>query len=222
MAQWAVERGMARHVKVTGDAEPILAAASPDNSGIALICGTGSLAWGRNREGATARAGGWGYLMGDEGSAYAVALAGLQAAVRAADGRGPPTALLEGLQRELGAANPQQLVERVYAPEMTRERLAALAKAVFDAARKDAVALAIVNAAGEELALHIAVLCRGLGFGGGSYPLAFAGGVILEQSSLREKVLASLARDACAPREVVQVTEPVRGAVALARQLVAM
>jgi N-acetylmuramic acid 6-phosphate etherase len=222
IANWAVERGIARHVKVTGDAEPILAAASPDNVGIALICGTGSMAWGRNREGATARAGGWGYLLGDEGSAYAIARAGLQAAVRAADGRSEPTALLDVMQRELDAATPQQLVERVYAPETTRERLASLAKAVFEAARKDAVALAIVHAAGKELALHIVVLCRGLGFGSGSYPLAFAGGVILEQSSLREKVLASLARDEFAPSEVVLVTEPARGAVALARQLVAM
>ncbi|MEX2027532.1 MAG: BadF/BadG/BcrA/BcrD ATPase family protein, partial [Pirellulaceae bacterium] len=73
---WAGERRIAAVVQVTGDAEPILAAASPDNWGIALICGTGSLAWGRNQRGQTARCGGWGYLIGDDGSAYAIALAG--------------------------------------------------------------------------------------------------------------------------------------------------
>src|SRR5262245_59230190 len=51
IANWAMQRGIATRVRVVGDAEPILAAASPDNCGIALICGTGSLAWGRNRAG---------------------------------------------------------------------------------------------------------------------------------------------------------------------------
>src|SRR5205823_15045021 len=68
IASWAEKHGIAQNVRVTGDAEPILAAASPENCGVALICGTGSLAWGRNRAGVIARAGGWGYLLGDEGS----------------------------------------------------------------------------------------------------------------------------------------------------------
>src|SRR5439155_21475116 len=123
----ATEQKIARAIRVTGDAEPILAAASSDNSGVALICGTGSMAWGRNAAGKTARCGGWGFLIGDEGSAYWIARAGLTAAVRGADGRGEMTALLPRFQKELQAAAPQDLVDRVYSPQMTRERIASLA-----------------------------------------------------------------------------------------------
>ena len=58
IASWAGQQSIAHTVRVTGDAEPILAAASPDNVGIVLICVTGSLAWGRNRAGEIARAAG--------------------------------------------------------------------------------------------------------------------------------------------------------------------
>src|SRR5262245_11902462 len=111
MEAWAKDAGIAQTVRVCGDAEPILAAASPNNRGVALICGTGSLAWGRNMAGEVARNGGWGYLLGDEGSGYAIALAGLNVAVRAADGRGQPTILLDRLLHQLGANAPQEMVE---------------------------------------------------------------------------------------------------------------
>ena len=101
IAAWARQQRIAERIRVCGDAEPILAAASPENSGIVLIAGTGSLAWGRNQAGETARCGGWGYLLGDEGSGYAIALAGLHAAMRAADGRGPQTDLLAAFMDKL-------------------------------------------------------------------------------------------------------------------------
>src|SRR5262249_21968749 len=134
IARWAEDRAIARRVCVVGDAEPILAAATPDNCGVALICGTGSLAWGRNALGQTARSGGWGYLIGDEGSGYAIARAAVAAAMRAADGRGQPTAILELLLKKFGVASPPELVERIYAPEFKREQLATLCTLVFDAA----------------------------------------------------------------------------------------
>jgi N-acetylglucosamine kinase-like BadF-type ATPase len=215
---WATERQLAKCVRVTGDAEPILAAASPDNCGIALICGTGSLAWGRNRAGEVSRCGGWGYLLGDEGSGYAIARAGLQAAMRAADGRGPRTELLDLLGRELGAPSPSDLIERVYAPKMTRERLAGLAKVVFDAARTDPVAQAIVAAAAAELAEMIAVLSARLALRAGDYPLALAGSVVLNQPELQSQMQTELHHRGRAPGTMSLVHEPVRGAIALARK----
>jgi len=217
IADWAKSRRIAERVTVTGDAELVLAAASPENVGIALICGTGSLAWGRNAAGAVARCGGWGYLVGDEGSAYAIARAGLQAAVRAADGRGEATRLLEAFQNELGARRPEQLIDAVYAPEMTRERLAALAMIVFAEAGDDPLAKAIVTTAAEELATLVRVLSHRLRMDAGSYRLALSGSVILQQALLRERMLASLTQEMAAPGNVVCVSEPVRGALALAR-----
>jgi N-acetylglucosamine kinase-like BadF-type ATPase len=217
IASWAEKQGIARHVRVVGDAEPILAAASPDNVGIALICGTGSLAWGRNRAGEIARAGGWGYLFGDEGSGYAIARAGLTAAVRAADGRGQPTAILNRFQEELGAATPQDLVECIYASEMTRERLASLAPIVFDATHNDAVAQSIIAGAADELAQMVGVLCRRLALSNRDFSLALAGSVILHQSTLRTLLFQRLDRHGFMPVSTSLVDEPVRGALALAR-----
>ena len=217
LTQWADARGLAQITRVTGDAEPILAAASSENWGIALIAGTGSLAWGRNRAGDVERSGGWGYLIGDEGSAYAIALAGLRAATQAADGRGPATELLSRFQQRLDAASPQHLIERVYGPDMTRERLAALAIVVFDAAANDSIAQQIVDTAATELADMAAALVEPLSLPVGEYPLALAGSVLSQQTSLRQRVLDRLHQTAAAPGPVSIVTEPVRGAVTLAR-----
>jgi len=221
IAAWAKELQLATRVRITGDAEPILAAAAPDNCGIALICGTGSLAWGRNRAGEVARCGGWGYLIGDEGSAYAIARAGLREAVRSADGRGYLTSLLARFQKELTAPTPQDLIDRVYSPQMTRERLAGLAHIVFDAALRDPAANRIVTDAARDLADMIVVLCRQLQFPASGYILAVTGGVMLNETLLREGVLQCLEHDGVAPTTVISVAEPVRGAVALARLLAA-
>jgi N-acetylglucosamine kinase-like BadF-type ATPase len=217
IAAWAKDIGIASRVQVTGDAEPILAAASPDNCGIALICGTGSLAWGRNSAGEVARCGGWGYLLGDEGSGYAIARSGLQAAVRAADGRGPLTSLLPLFQAQLEAATPQDLIDRIYSPQMTRERLAGLAHVVFDAALRDPAAKQIVVEAAFQLAEMVIVICRQLDLTGGRYPLALAGSVILSETLLGELVLERLKESSAAPSSAAFIAEPVRGAVALAR-----
>ena len=214
---WAISRGMAEKVKVVADIEPILAAASPKNWGVALICGTGSLVWGRNRAGEVVRCGGWGYLLGDEGSAYAIALAGLRAAVRAADGRGPATALLGSFQERLSAERPEEIIDRIYRPEMTRERIAQLAETVFSAADGDAVAESIIAAAAVELAEAIAIVARRLGFQAAAYPLAVAGGVVLNQAGYCELIRSRLRQAGLEPAGMERVAEPVRGTVALAR-----
>ncbi len=219
LVEWATLHGIAQSVRVTSDAEPVIAAASPDDCGIALICGTGSLAWGRNAAGQIARAGGWGYLMGDEGSAYAIALAGLKAISRAADGRGPSTAIREPMLAELHVQWPDDFIDQVYSPHTTRQRLASLAKIVFDVAPADPVAQAIIAAAAADLAEIISTLCRRLQFPGGAYTLALAGSVILNQPALRQSLQNQLAQRDESPANTVLVTDPVRGAIAIARQL---
>jgi N-acetylglucosamine kinase-like BadF-type ATPase len=219
LVRWALERGIATRVKVTGDAEPVLAAVTADNVGIVLLCGTGSFAWGKNGAGEIARCGGWGYLLGDEGSGYAIARAALTAAVRAADGRDPPTALLDALSEAISAESPQAIVERVYAAEMTRERLAGLAAIVCELAATDATARTIIDDAAAGLAEMVVALARRLDLQDGEYPLALAGSVILNQPPLEAAVCNRLAPAGLAPASTHRVEEPVRGAVALARQL---
>jgi BadF/BadG/BcrA/BcrD ATPase family len=81
-------------VQVVHDTELILAAAEL-TTGIALIAGTGSVAWGRDASGRVARAGGWGYLLGDEGSGYGIAREAVRHALRLADEGQPPDRLTQ-------------------------------------------------------------------------------------------------------------------------------
>ncbi|HET6426626.1 MAG TPA: BadF/BadG/BcrA/BcrD ATPase family protein, partial [Planctomycetaceae bacterium] len=219
LADWARASGIADRVSVSGDAEPILAAGSAEHTGIALIAGTGSLAWGRNAAGQVARTGGCGYLLGDEGSAYAIAMAALRAAMQSADGRRPPTTLLPQLLEFFQAHSPANLIEILYSGEMTRDQIASCTPIVFAAADDDPAAATILSQAAEDLAVMITALAEKLGFEHTRYALAITGGLLLHQDRFRQAVLDRLS--AHPPGSVTLVTEPVRGAVALARRLVA-
>jgi N-acetylglucosamine kinase-like BadF-type ATPase len=218
IAAWAAKRRFARSVRIHSDPELALAAGTPENWGIALLCGTGSLAFGRTADGRVDRCGGWGYLLGDEGSGYAIAMAALNAAVRAADGRGEPTILLERFMKTLGAATPMALTERVYEATVTPAHLAHGAKLVFEAAETDAVAQRILGKAADELAEMVVTLSRRLGFAAGRYPLALAGSVIVKQVGFRAQVLDRLKQAGAEPSASEIVPKPVRGAVILARR----
>ena len=115
---------LAHKIEVTTDAAILLAAGTPEGWGLALVAGTGSIAYGRMADGRRARAGGWGHLLGDEGSAYALVLAGLRAVARAADGRGPATVLTERFLAEMSLSRPQELVPAIYRGGADRAALA--------------------------------------------------------------------------------------------------
>lgn len=220
MREWAVANNIADQIEITTDAEAVLAAASPDRVGVALICGTGSLAWGRDGAGRVERAGGWGYLLGDEGSAYGIAVAGLQAVAQAIDGRGPKTLLLEIFQERLQALAPFDLIERIYNPAMTRDKIAALAEVVFDTEANDEVATDVLQHGARALADCVTCVGHKLGFVAGEYTLGVTGGVILSQGRYRESVLQCLSERGFEPRRVELVAQPVVGALQMARRLI--
>ena len=221
IAAWGRRQLIADRIRVCGDAEPILACASPDNVGIVLIAGTGSLAWGRNAAGETARCGGWGYLLGDEGSGYAIALAGLRAAARATDGRGPPTDLLSAFLQTLHVNAPEQLIAKVYSVEMTREQLAGLADVVFDCRSTDEEAERIIAIAANELAALAATVAGRLRLPPREYLLVLCGGVFRHQPSYANEVALALRNQQVWHGSFVFADEPVHGAVALAARLAA-
>ena len=94
----AIIRGIMRRignkapVLVVNDALIALEAGAGDGPGIVVIAGTGSICYGRNERGQAARAGGWGYILADEGSGWWIGQRAMQAVMRQADGRGPATA----------------------------------------------------------------------------------------------------------------------------------
>src|ERR1041384_2178791 len=90
---WASDKFPGTAVRVLSDAEVLLRAGSPSGPALVLICGTGSIVYGRTITGELIRAGGWGYLFGDEGSGYTIGIAALRAVMQSYDGRGPKTLL---------------------------------------------------------------------------------------------------------------------------------
>ena len=217
VSDWIRQHGLANEVLVTDDAEPILACGTPQGWGIGLISGTGSFALARSATGQTARVGGWGYRFGDEGSGYAIATAGLTAAARAADGRGPVTLLLDRFLDKFQLRQPRQLIEKVYAHDVDRRAIADAARIVFDAAPQDALADEIISDAAQSLAEMAITAQRALTLPA-DLPLGIAGGAILQSTLLRSYVIAQLAARDVRPTPLTDVPDPVAGAVLLARR----
>lgn len=185
-------RDLAETLRLTNDAELILGALD-DAVGVAVICGTGSIALGRDARGGTTRAGGWGHIIGDEGSGYDLGRACLQAVSRAADGRGQNTVLLDLLRREWDLKEPSDMIGHVY-PQGDKKQIARLSALVCSAARDgDAVAGAIVARAADELALGIMTVGGKLHFPD-ALPLALGGGLLVHEAELREMVLERIRR----------------------------
>ncbi|MBN2475940.1 MAG: N-acetylglucosamine kinase [Pirellulales bacterium] len=219
---WARQRRLADRFRVVHDALPVLAIASPPGCGIALICGTGSLAFGSNRDARVARAGGWGFLFGDEGSGYAIARAGLRAAAKAADGRAPETRLLPAMLRRFDLKEPPQLIPAVYRIADDRGEVAALAEVVTQAAgENDPTAGRILDDAAGELAAMVSAVAGKLFSRREPISLALAGGVLLGAECLQTRLSDRLAALKLNLEPVVRVPDPVVGAVRLAQSLAA-
>ncbi len=123
-----------------------------DDIGIVVAAGTGSIVFGRNYQGETKRVGGWGYLLGDEGSAYKIAVAGMQAALKAYDGREISTRIVEDFKQHLGLTSIEDLIEVIYRRGWGVKEIAALAPIVDNAAAAgDEVANNIIDDAVQEL-----------------------------------------------------------------------
>jgi glucosamine kinase len=205
-------------IDVTHDGIAALYAGNPQGCGVVLIAGTGSIAYGRNREGDESRAGGWGYLIGDEGSAVWIGLEGLRAATHHVDGRGAPTAITQHVLRELGVAELMAVLPILYGRPHPSPAVTAAARAVAMAASaNDAIAVGILRRGASALARAATVVAISLGLADG--PVYLAGGAFEQLPALgqqaRMELLGMLPRAAVEPvRE-----EPAMGAARLAARL---
>ena len=132
--------------------------------GIAMIAGTGSIGFGINKRGERARSGGWGWIIGDEGSAYWIAIKALNAVSRAYDGRGEKTILSKKLKEHFSIDNELEILTKIY-KEMGGEvkEIAKIAKIVDEAANEgDIIARRIMEEAGKELALCVLSIAKRL------------------------------------------------------------
>ncbi len=177
----------AEHLLVTTDAVTALAGATAHGRGIITIAGTGSIAFGRNAAGATARAGGWGYVFGDEGGAFDLVRQSLRAALRMEEGWGPPTSLRATLLQATGVPSANHALHLFYTDQWPRSRVATLAPLVDAAAlAADAVAVEIVNRAAIDLAMLAASVRQQLWQPGDAVEVAYIGGVF-ESLTVRER-----------------------------------
>jgi glucosamine kinase len=211
--------GRQARVLVVNDALVALEAGAPGQPGVVVISGTGSIAYGRNARGEAARAGGWGYVLGDEGSGYWIGRAALRAVLRESDHRGPRTALSRLLLEHFSVAEAQGLIHEVYHTNLQPSAIGSLAKCVQDAfSQGDAVAIGILRAAADELEGSALSVARRLDLLGQRFTFILAGGIFRAVPWLEQELERRL--PVAAPNSLARLLdrEPASGAVGLALQ----
>ena len=205
-------------IKVTDDACIALRAAVPDGDAAALIAGTGAIAYAEKGV-STFRAGGYGYLFGDEGSAFAIGSAAMKVCLRAFDGRVRPDELSEAIAKELGASSSSELLGLVYARADAPGTIASFAPVAMELAEAGVrSAQRIVQNAALELG-ELAKTVISQAKLPAEAPLVFAGG-LLERNSLLTFLLETRLQSDLPATPIVRSThEPYIAAVAAAQKL---
>ena len=216
-------------IEVVGDMQIALAAAFGAGPGVIVIAGTGSIAYGRAAQGRTARAGGWGFAISDEGSAHWIGRAAVSGVLRAIDERidaeknAELTADTSLLFREMKTIWNLRSLDEFVRNANSNPHFAALLPAIVVAAHgADALAQRVLTQAGAELAQLAGIVVRRLfrkdDVGLPKVPLAMVGGVFRHSTTVRE-VFCQEVRQLDARLEVnSHVVEPVAGALQMARQ----
>lgn len=209
-------------IEVVGDMQIALQAALGAEPGVVVIAGTGSIAYGRDARGRTARAGGWGFAISDEGSAHWIGRTAVAALLRAADGSGD-----DGVDQSSRFFREVKLIWKVESLDQlartanTNPDFAALLPAVVNAADAgDEVARNVLAQAGSELAALAAIVIRSLfPEDKAAIPLAMVGGVFRYALMVRESFCDTLRKLDPRPEVNRNVVEPVAGALQIARKL---
>ena len=214
LTAWVKDKAFAERFSVVNDSELVVAAGTPEGWGVALISGAGSVCLARSPQGRTVRVGGWGHLLGDEGSGYRLALDALRVATQTVDGRADAQALLRAILKHWSLADANALIRHVHAPGMTPSDLAGLASVVLAlSASGDAAAQALVEQSVKDLARQVETAIHKLALE--KPPLALAG------TQLRGEVRRGLLTTLTSPvGDVAYVEDPCRGAVTLAKRLI--
>jgi glucosamine kinase len=212
------EAGVARRVLVVSDSEIAFRDAFGTGEGVLIIAGTGSVAMGRAAGGAMERVGGWGSLVGDEGSGYDLGLQGIRAAIRGAEGRGDQTVLTRRLFAALDVDTPREVFR--WGDTATKADVAALARGVVECADLgDAEAARIVGASVDALVRHAEALRERLFTAGRPLEVALVGGLVEPEGILRQRVGDAL--EVRGFRMLDRRVDPARGAVQTALEALA-
>ena len=202
-------------IDVVGDMETSLEAAFGEGSGVIVIAGTGSMAYGRDKTGRTVRAGGWGFEIGDEGSAHWIGREAVRLVLRASDRDPADSALAKALCKAWGVSSLSDLARA--ANSVPTPDFAALFRPVV--ASDDDLARQVLSQAGRELGEVAGVVIRRLFEGdSASVPVAMIGGVFRHAALVRDGFYNELHRLAPRAEIIPEVVDPVEGALRLARR----
>ena len=203
-------------IDVLGDMVIALEAAFPGAPGVISIAGTGSIGYGRNAEGETARAGGWGFAVSDEGSGHWIGRTAIAAALRCVD-EGHATGVLETTMKTWNVSTLEQLI--LAANASPAPDFAALVPAVLSAADAgDLTARTVLTQAGAELATLAKIVIRRIFADAGTIPVAMTGNVFRNCALVRQVFYNSLRSEHPQVALNATVVDPVKGALELARK----
>jgi len=215
LSEVAEKLGLAERVRVVSDALIALAAATRLRPGVILVAGTGSICMGTDGKGRFERSGGWGYLLGDEGSGYWIGLRALVSVMRVFDGRSGPTSLTSMILGRLGLRDPRELVDLAYGRGVSVPEVASLSELVSRAAAEgDAEAVRILRDAGRALSEIAVAVIEKLGLRR-AVPV-YCVGSVFDSEVVVEALRGELRRRARGARVRRPLLRPVVGALTLA------
>lgn len=176
------------NIIIADDAITALYAGNCEGKGIVLISGTGSICYGRNEHGKRYRCGGWGHIIGDEGSGYYIAIRALNLIMKSFDGREKETILTSIILRQAGLSKPEDIINYVYRSGKGKKEIAALAKCVDEAYLKgDALAKEILDDASMQLYLCTKTVIDKLDFSNKPLKVIINGSVITKNQYINNK-----------------------------------
>jgi N-acetylglucosamine kinase-like BadF-type ATPase len=200
-------------ILVDSDARISLEAAFPNKPGMIIIAGTGSIMFGKDGDGNLFRVGGWGRILGDEGSGLYIGKKGLMAVVRQIDGRGEITLISEIISNKHNLNSLETIVKAVYTDNFD---IASLAPSVFEAAEKnDKIALSILDDAAEELCLHIKTMIKKIKFEN-KIGISFVGSILTNDNYVRTRLLNKISNEIKVLDVISSEAEPLDGAIVMA------
>lgn len=208
--------GFSGKLAVENDALGALVGANGKKSGAMLISGTGSIIMGIDAKGALIRVGGWGHVIGDEGSGYWISREAYRYLSKAHDGRATKTQLYNQLLDALQMNSPEELIGLLYSPGITKDKLATVAPVVVSLYHDDPHARAIVNDAIEGIVELIETLYKRCGHPTLELKL---GGSVLQQSAIFQQCLVDRFRDRPEIQMALPKADATEGALILALML---
>jgi N-acetylglucosamine kinase-like BadF-type ATPase len=203
-------------VKVVSDAHVALEGAFPNSSGCILIAGTGSILFGKDEKGKVHRVGGFGRLIGDEGSGYSIGRKALNAVTKEIDGRGEWTLITELLNNKIDPSVSDELINIVYKEKLD---VASVAKIVIMAAEEgDEIANKILSDETDELVLYIKAFLDKIP--SGKLNISFSGSLIDNKNFYSDLLKKKIKENLPMVKIIKPASSPVQGAILFAKRIV--